>query len=96
MPHKQTTWNSPSPPVPPPSTPSLEIPPIDSKKPSSIHYHNEAWQEFTNLQPTLRMPQAIVHTQSTKSCWSIANFSTLFRLWMQLIEMRCLGNSGRN
>ncbi|MBW0467923.1 hypothetical protein O181_007638 [Austropuccinia psidii MF-1] len=29
--------------------------------PSSPHSHNEAWQEFTNLQPTLIISQAVFH-----------------------------------
>ncbi|MBW0528434.1 hypothetical protein O181_068149 [Austropuccinia psidii MF-1] len=29
--------------------------------PSSPHSHNDACQEFTNLRPTLMIPQAIVH-----------------------------------
>ncbi|MBW0472696.1 hypothetical protein O181_012411 [Austropuccinia psidii MF-1] len=37
----------------PPSTPT----PV----PSSPHSHNDACQEFTNLQPTLMIPQAIFH-----------------------------------
>ncbi|MBW0489278.1 hypothetical protein O181_028993 [Austropuccinia psidii MF-1] len=28
---------------------------------SSPQSHNEAWQEFTSLQPTLMIPQAIIH-----------------------------------
>ncbi|MBW0462884.1 hypothetical protein O181_002599 [Austropuccinia psidii MF-1] len=59
--------------VPPPSTPtpvpSLEIPPISPKNlaassppvQGSPHSHNEACQEFTDLQLTLIVPQAIVH-----------------------------------
>ncbi|MBW0466684.1 hypothetical protein O181_006399 [Austropuccinia psidii MF-1] len=37
--------------------PSLDITPIAS----SPHSHNEDLQEFTNLQPTLMIPQAISH-----------------------------------
>ncbi|MBW0488150.1 hypothetical protein O181_027865 [Austropuccinia psidii MF-1] len=28
---------------------------------SSLHSHNEAWEEFTDFQPALMIPQAIVH-----------------------------------
>ncbi|MBW0562051.1 hypothetical protein O181_101766 [Austropuccinia psidii MF-1] len=48
--------STPAPPVPPPSTPTPRTP-----VPSSPHSHDEACQEFTNLQPTLMTPQAIVH-----------------------------------
>ncbi|MBW0537246.1 hypothetical protein O181_076961 [Austropuccinia psidii MF-1] len=39
------------------------IPPSASKNPTttSPHSHNDARQEFTNLQPSLMIPQAIVH-----------------------------------
>ncbi|MBW0499441.1 hypothetical protein O181_039156 [Austropuccinia psidii MF-1] len=43
-------------PLAPPSTPTPEIPTT-----SSPHSHNEAGQEFTNLKPTLMIPQEIVH-----------------------------------
>ncbi|MBW0554325.1 hypothetical protein O181_094040 [Austropuccinia psidii MF-1] len=43
----------PSPCVTPPFSPTLV--------PSSPHSHNDACQEFTNLQPTLMIPSAIVH-----------------------------------
>ncbi|MBW0489591.1 hypothetical protein O181_029306 [Austropuccinia psidii MF-1] len=48
---------------PPASTPSPEIPPIASMNPtaSSSQSHNEAQKEFTDLFPTLMIPQAIVH-----------------------------------
>ncbi|MBW0574887.1 hypothetical protein O181_114602 [Austropuccinia psidii MF-1] len=58
-------------PTPPPSTPtpvpSRDLPPIAAKNPtapsplvpSSSHSYNEACQEFTNLRPTLMIPQAI-------------------------------------
>ncbi|MBW0511808.1 hypothetical protein O181_051523 [Austropuccinia psidii MF-1] len=43
----------------PPATP--EIPTTSSPlAPNSPHSHNEAWQEFTNLRPTLMLSQAIV------------------------------------
>ncbi|MBW0469979.1 hypothetical protein O181_009694 [Austropuccinia psidii MF-1] len=59
----------PLPPSTPTAVPSLEIPPIATKNPtsssppmpSSPQSHDEAWQEFTNLHPTLMIPQAIVH-----------------------------------
>ncbi|MBW0473492.1 hypothetical protein O181_013207 [Austropuccinia psidii MF-1] len=38
--------------IPPPLSPSLHVPP---------HSHDEACQEFTNLQLTLMIPQAIIH-----------------------------------
>ncbi|MBW0506743.1 hypothetical protein O181_046458 [Austropuccinia psidii MF-1] len=43
---------------PPPSTPTLEIPPISPENPtaSSPHSHDETCQEFTDLQPTLMIP----------------------------------------
>ncbi|MBW0548298.1 hypothetical protein O181_088013 [Austropuccinia psidii MF-1] len=60
--------------------PSPEIPPSSPKKPnassppvqSPSHSNDEACQEFSDLQPTLMIPQTIIH----KSCWSIAAFST--------------------
>ncbi|MBW0551653.1 hypothetical protein O181_091368 [Austropuccinia psidii MF-1] len=60
-------------PTPPRSTPtpvpSRDLPPIAAKSPtasslpvpSSSPSYNDARQEFTNLQPTLMIPQAIVH-----------------------------------
>ncbi|MBW0520860.1 hypothetical protein O181_060575 [Austropuccinia psidii MF-1] len=56
-------------PFAPPSTflpwRSLPLPPRTQPPPppapSSPHSHNEACQEFTNLQPTLMIPQAIAH-----------------------------------
>ncbi|MBW0500814.1 hypothetical protein O181_040529 [Austropuccinia psidii MF-1] len=46
-----------------PSTPTPEIPPIAPKSPttSSPQSHDEAWQEFRDLLPTLMIPRAIVH-----------------------------------
>ncbi|MBW0476740.1 hypothetical protein O181_016455 [Austropuccinia psidii MF-1] len=49
----------------PSCSPSLHSYPTDPNhllplEPSSPHSHNEAWQEFTNLQPMLIIPQAIV------------------------------------
>ncbi|MBW0483126.1 hypothetical protein O181_022841 [Austropuccinia psidii MF-1] len=41
---------------PPPLSPSPENPTT-----SSPQSHNEAWQDFTELQPTLMIPQAIIH-----------------------------------
>ncbi|MBW0530560.1 hypothetical protein O181_070275 [Austropuccinia psidii MF-1] len=52
---------------PPPSTPtpvpSLEIPPIAPENPTaySPHSHNEALQEFADMQQTLMIPRAIIH-----------------------------------
>ncbi|MBW0475046.1 hypothetical protein O181_014761 [Austropuccinia psidii MF-1] len=49
-------------PVTPPPPSSLEIPTASSPlAQSSPHSHNEAQQEFTNLLPTLIIPQEIVH-----------------------------------
>ncbi|MBW0492310.1 hypothetical protein O181_032025 [Austropuccinia psidii MF-1] len=54
--------------IPPsPSTPSLDLPPIAAKNPpsssplvpSSFHSYNDPLQEFTDLRPTLMIPQAI-------------------------------------
>ncbi|MBW0465753.1 hypothetical protein O181_005468 [Austropuccinia psidii MF-1] len=41
-------------------SPSLPVPPR-TPIPSSPHSHNDACQEFTDLRPTLMIPQAIVH-----------------------------------
>ncbi|MBW0517870.1 hypothetical protein O181_057585 [Austropuccinia psidii MF-1] len=61
---------SPSP-SPPPATPTLvpspDLPPIDTENPTasslpvprSSHSYNDTCQEFTDLRPTLRIPQAI-------------------------------------
>ncbi|MBW0540621.1 hypothetical protein O181_080336 [Austropuccinia psidii MF-1] len=56
-----------SPPTPPLSTPSPDLPPIAAENPtvssplvpSSSHSYNDALQEFTDLRPTLMIPQAI-------------------------------------
>ncbi|MBW0465758.1 hypothetical protein O181_005473 [Austropuccinia psidii MF-1] len=69
---------------PPLLPPRFQLPPL--------HSHDEAQKEVTDLRPTVMIPQEIVQ----ESCWRIANCSTSFPLWMQLIEMRCTGNSGRN
>ncbi|MBW0519909.1 hypothetical protein O181_059624 [Austropuccinia psidii MF-1] len=49
--------------VPPPSTPTQEIPPIAPKNPTanSLNSNNEACQEFTDRQATLMIPQSIVN-----------------------------------
>ncbi|MBW0460972.1 hypothetical protein O181_000687 [Austropuccinia psidii MF-1] len=46
--------------APPPLLPQRSQPP-PSPAQSSPHSHNEAWKEFAGLQPTLMIPQAIVH-----------------------------------
>ncbi|MBW0502981.1 hypothetical protein O181_042696 [Austropuccinia psidii MF-1] len=73
MPFGSPSPLSPSPRVPPPSTPtpvpSPEIPPISPENPTASsspvtsfpHSHDEICQEFTDLRPTLMIPQAIVH-----------------------------------
>ncbi|MBW0588640.1 hypothetical protein O181_128355, partial [Austropuccinia psidii MF-1] len=38
-----------------------DLPPIAPENPTSSHSHNDARQEFTDLRPTLMIPQAIVH-----------------------------------
>ncbi|MBW0545227.1 hypothetical protein O181_084942 [Austropuccinia psidii MF-1] len=43
-----------------PSDPSLQSYP-GGPTASSPHSHNEAWQEFTDFQPTLMIPRAIVN-----------------------------------
>ncbi|MBW0567499.1 hypothetical protein O181_107214 [Austropuccinia psidii MF-1] len=56
-------------PHPPTPVPSPELPPIAPENPtsssppvpSSSHSHDDACQEFTDLRPTLMIPQAIVH-----------------------------------
>ncbi|MBW0529480.1 hypothetical protein O181_069195 [Austropuccinia psidii MF-1] len=45
---------------PPPSTPT-PVPSPENPTSYSPHSHNEAWQEFTDLRPTLMIPQAIVY-----------------------------------
>ncbi|MBW0482547.1 hypothetical protein O181_022262 [Austropuccinia psidii MF-1] len=59
--HRQYThWIHPSPALPP-STPTLEIPPIVPENPISPNSYDEACQEFTDVRPTLMIPQAIIH-----------------------------------
>ncbi|MBW0532483.1 hypothetical protein O181_072198 [Austropuccinia psidii MF-1] len=52
------------------SPPPLSLPrcpcPGSLPVPSSPHSHDEAFQEFTNLRPTLMIPQAIVHESINK------------------------------
>ncbi|MBW0512779.1 hypothetical protein O181_052494 [Austropuccinia psidii MF-1] len=43
-----------------------ENPLTSSLAESSPHSHNEAWQEFTNLRPTIMIPQAIVHKSTNQ------------------------------
>ncbi|MBW0548614.1 hypothetical protein O181_088329 [Austropuccinia psidii MF-1] len=74
------------------SPPSLEIPPIAAKKPTASsppapsypQSHDEAQQEFTNLRPTLMIPQAIFHESINRILLSQPQRMTLLR-W-------CCGN----
>ncbi|MBW0559922.1 hypothetical protein O181_099637 [Austropuccinia psidii MF-1] len=60
-PHEDALTCGPEPEVP--QTKSMEEPfePPRTPAPCSPHSHNEACQESTDLQPTLMIPQAIVH-----------------------------------
>ncbi|MBW0512346.1 hypothetical protein O181_052061 [Austropuccinia psidii MF-1] len=63
-PHENVLTGEPEPEVA--LTQSMEEPFDPSLVPSSPHSHNEAFQGFTDLQPTLMIPQAILHKSIKK------------------------------